>query len=281
MLNLPFLSKVVEKSVLLRFNKHCNENNLMPDYQLAYIVNFSCDTALLKLTNDLLLVVEHLEVTPLVAIDVSAAFDTIDHDLLLSILSKKFGVVGNVLKSFDSYLRPRRFQIQIDDTKSKEIELPLSVPQGSCAGPVLYLGYASTIQEVIQDPNGSSSTYKPIDLPGFADDHAYIKLFAAKSRADETNAMGELVHCASRNKNWMYSNRLKMNDRRIEFIMFGSRNLLTKCMTTDININGTSGKRENIIRYLETWLDSVLSFKYHVKIKSKSGMFNLVHIKRL
>ena len=120
-LNLPFLSKVIEKSVL-RFNKHCNENNLMPDYQSAYRANFSCETALLKLTNDLLRVMEHQEVTPLVVIDQSAAFNTIDHDMLLSVLSKKFGVVDNALKWFDSYVSPRRFHVQIDDTKSKEIE---------------------------------------------------------------------------------------------------------------------------------------------------------------
>ena len=138
MSNLPFLSKVVEKNVLLRFNKHCDENNLMPDYQSAYRGNFSCKTALLKLTNNLLWVMGHQEVTPPVAIDLSAAFNTIDHNLLLSVLSKKYGVVNNALEWFDSYLRPRRFQVQIDNTKSKENELPFSVPQGSCAGPVLY-----------------------------------------------------------------------------------------------------------------------------------------------
>ena len=145
----------------------------MPDYHSAYRANFSCETALLKLTNDLLWVMEHQEVTPLVAIDLSAAFDTVDHDLLLSILSKKFGVVNNALTWFNSYLRLRRFQVQIDDTKSKEIELPFSVPQGSCAGQVLYSAYASTLQEVIYDLDGSSSTYQPIDLHGFADNHAY------------------------------------------------------------------------------------------------------------
>ena len=87
-LNLPFLSKVVEKSVLLRFNNHCDENNLKPDYQSAYRANFSSETALLKLTiNDLFWAMEHQEVTPLVAVDLSAAFDMVDHDLLLSILS--------------------------------------------------------------------------------------------------------------------------------------------------------------------------------------------------
>ena len=98
---------------------------------------------------------------------------------------------------------------------------------------------------------------------------------------DEINKMGDLVNCAARIKNWMDGNRLKMNDSKTEFIMFSSRKMLTKCITTDININGTRVKKENIIRYLGVWLDSVLSFKYHVKIKCKSAMFNLVHIKRL
>ena len=94
---------------------------------------------------------EHQEVTPLVAIDLSATFDTVDHDMLLSVLSQKFGVADKALKWFDAHLRSRRFQVLIGDTRSKEIELPFSVPQGSCAGPVLYSAYASTLQEVIND----------------------------------------------------------------------------------------------------------------------------------
>ena len=93
--------------------------------------------------------------------------------------------------------------------------------------------------------------------------------------------MGELVNCASRIKNWMDGNRLKMNESKTEFIMFGSRKVLTKGTTTDINISGTSVKRENIIRYVAAWLHSVLSFKYCVKMKCKSAIFNLVCIKRL
>ena len=145
----------------------------MPSYQSAYRANFSCETALVKLTDDLLWVMEHQEVTPLVAIDLSAAFDTVDHDMLLSVLSKKFGVVDNALKWFDAYLRPRRFQVLIGDTRSKEIDLPFSVPQGSCAGPVLYSAYASTLQEVINDQNEWTRINKPIELHGFVDNHAY------------------------------------------------------------------------------------------------------------
>ena len=98
---------------------------------------------------------------------------------------------------------------------------------------------------------------------------------------EEINTMGDLENCAKRIKIWMDGNRLKMNDSKTEFIMFGSRKMLTKCTTTDININGTSVKKQNAIGYLGVWMDDVLSFKYHVKMKCKSAMFNLVHIKRL
>ena len=93
--------------------------------------------------------------------------------------------------------------------------------------------------------------------------------------------MGDLENCAKRIKNWMDDNRLKMNNSKTEFIMFGSSKMLTKCITADININGTRVKKQNVIRYLGVWMDDVLSFKYHVKMKCKSAMFNLVQIKRL
>ena len=145
------------------------KTNLMPSYQSGYRANFICQTALLKLTDDLLWAMEHQEVTPLVAIDLSATFDNVDHDLLLSILSKKFGVVDRALKWFESYLKPRSFQVLIGDTRSKENELPFSVPQESCAGPVLYSVYASTLQEVINDQDESPGINKPIELHGFVD----------------------------------------------------------------------------------------------------------------
>ena len=76
--NLPFLSKVVEKIVLTRFNKHCDKYQLMPDYQSAYRKNFSCETAIIKITNDILWSMEWKKITSLTCIDLSAAFDTVD-----------------------------------------------------------------------------------------------------------------------------------------------------------------------------------------------------------
>ena len=77
--NLSFLSKVVEKAALNQFTRHCDAHRLMPDYQSAYQRYYSCETALVKLVNDLLWNLENQNITMLTAIDLSAAFDTVDH----------------------------------------------------------------------------------------------------------------------------------------------------------------------------------------------------------
>ena len=79
----------------------------------------------------------------------------------------------------------------------------------------------------------------------------------------------------------MDGNQLKMNDGKTEFIMFGSKYQLNKCVTHHININGLSVQKADVIRYLGAWMDKHLSFKHHIKVKCKVAMFNLIRIKRL
>ena len=84
-------------------------------------------------------------VTPLIAIDLSMAFDTIDHNIIPDVLSTKFGVKDTALNWFKSYLRSRGFQVQIGSDRSTVVDLPFCVPQGSCASLVLYFACASTL----------------------------------------------------------------------------------------------------------------------------------------
>ena len=81
--NLTFLSKLLEKCALTQFSKHCDNNHLIPDYQLVYRQGYSCETALLKLVDDVLWSLERGNATNFMAIDLSAAFDTMDHNILL------------------------------------------------------------------------------------------------------------------------------------------------------------------------------------------------------
>ena len=89
---LPFLSKCLEQCTLTQFNDHCRKCNLMPDYQFAYRENYNCETALIKIVDDILWSMEKGKVTALMALDLSAAFNTVDHEVLLRVLQKRFGI---------------------------------------------------------------------------------------------------------------------------------------------------------------------------------------------
>ena len=210
--NLPFMSKLIEKAALFHLNKHVNDHNLLPRNQSAYRQHHSCESALLRLVNDILAAMEDQEITALIALDLRAAFDTVDHDILLDVLECQYGIEGVALEWLDSYLRPRSCRVSVNDTVSSSRDLTCSVPQGSCLGPWLYLTYAGTIFDIVPP---SISVY------GFADDHTASKRF--KPTPDlETKSICELENFASEANNWMNVNKLKMNSSKTEYIIFGS-----------------------------------------------------------
>ena len=131
---LSLMSKIVEKCALIRFKNHCNVHTMLPQYPSAYHKFHSCETALTKLVNDYCLwALEDQEVTALVAMDLSAAFDTVDHGILLDVLNKQFGVSGTALKWFDSYLCPRDCKVNVNGSYSTSGPLNFNVPQESLA----------------------------------------------------------------------------------------------------------------------------------------------------
>ena len=83
----------------------------------------------------------------MVALDLSAAFDTVNHKILLEVLNKYYGIHGLALKWIESYLTNRQFWVQIEDKFSEVKTIDFSVPQGSILGPILFICYASTLQE--------------------------------------------------------------------------------------------------------------------------------------
>ena len=143
--NLSFLRCLVEKCVLIQFNKHCADNTLLPNYQSAYRASYSYKTALVKMVNDIFQGMVRMKITALTAIHLLAAFDIIDHEILLEVLQIKFSFTDQSLHWFDSYLRPRGFQVIIEGQRSEIINLPCRVPKGSCGGPMYYSVYASTL----------------------------------------------------------------------------------------------------------------------------------------
>ena len=270
--NLNFLSKVLEKLVLYQFNDHCAKFHLYPDYQSAYRKYFSCETALLKIVDDILWNMEVQTVTALACIDLSAAFDTVDHHVLLDVLRVRFGITDVALDWFASYLRPREFMVNVGDAYSSKKELTFSVPQGSCAGPTLYSVYASTMADVI--PSN-------LDIHGYADDHAIKVSFTSGIQSAEEKAILDMEGTLAEIRSWMNTNRLKMNDSKTEYIVFGSRQQLNKLCSTTLNVNDTPIEASDCVKYLGVYLDKNLNLKQQITAKCKVACLNLFRIKNI
>ena len=93
----------------------------MLDYQSAYRKFYSCETVLVKLVNDILWAMEHQKILSLVCIDLSAAFDMVDHKILEQVLQNQHGITGTVLQWYKTYIRPRGFKVNILEEYSDEI----------------------------------------------------------------------------------------------------------------------------------------------------------------
>ena len=256
--------------MLLQVSKHCEEYQLQPDYQSAYREHYSCKTAILKISNDILWGMEAQSITSLVALDLSAAFDTVDHEVLLSILSNKYGIKSKALKWFDQYLRPRSFKVTVNGAYSKDKDLMVSVLQGSCVGANIFNLYCLPLQDVVPDD---------LQLSGFADDHSIRKAFKAGNTNEEISTISKLESCLLSIKQWMDQVRLKMNPSKTEFIYFGNAPQLLKCTIDSINVAGDLILRSDVIRYLGVWLNATLNFKLHVTKKCKAAMINFIRIR--
>ena len=205
--------------------------------------------------------------------DLSAAFDMVDHQILLDVLENRFGITGTALSWLRTYLQPRFCKICVNKSCSKLQDLTFSIPQGSCAGPVLYLVYASTIEDVIP-PH--------ICLHGYADDHDMKNEFDASNRMDETITINShLVSTTDDIKIWMDENHLKMNGAKTEFVTFAARKQLPKCEITKITVDYCVIERASVICYLGAWLEQHLNLRKQITTKCATAMFNIQHIKHI
>ena len=148
-------------------------------------------------------------VTLLALLDLSAAFDTVDHEILLRRLTTSFGIRGKALEWFSSYLSGRSQRILFDGVTSDNFDLRFGVPQGSCLGPLLFVVYASKLFEIVQ-------AHVP-DAHCFADDTQLYLSFNPNSPTDQAEAVCTMERCISDLRKWMYQDKLKINDDKLNF----------------------------------------------------------------
>ena len=136
--NLSFLSKVIEKVIASRIISHIENNAIIDKFQSADKCGHSTETPLLRVYSDIVTTIGKGNGSFLVLLDVSAAFDTIDHSNLFDILEKYVGITRDALQFIKSYLSDRSQSTRIEYIMSDIIHIICDVPQGSVLGPLKF-----------------------------------------------------------------------------------------------------------------------------------------------
>src|SRR5678816_407340 len=185
-------------------------------FQSAYRKFHSTETALLRIYNDLLLASNRKEVSALVLLDLSAAFDTIDHQILLTRLRTFFGFSGTALSLIESYLSNRLQFVTIDNQSSAPLPITTGVPQGSVLGPLLFSLYTS--------PIGNIFSNSKVNFHLYADD---TQLYISFSSSDSAHSLATLTSTLDSVYSWLTLNRLSLNPDKTEYILIGTCLLYT------------------------------------------------------
>ena len=146
--NLSFLSKLLERASQARLEVFLDSSDSTPMMQSAYHQFHSTVTAIMKVYNDLLLAADNGDVSVLCLLDLTAAFDIIDHDLMMLKLERQFGLRGVVRDWFRSYLCGRTYQVIHSGKTSYTVHVICSVPQSSVLGPRIFILYAADLEDV-------------------------------------------------------------------------------------------------------------------------------------
>ena len=265
--NLSFLSKLLEKVALRQLNVHLQTNNLFHPYQSAYRSNHSTETALLRIVNDLLHATDSGKVSLLTLLDLSAAFDTIDHSILLSRLQNTFGIRDSALSWFKSYLSGRTQTVSINNMNSKPSNLVCGVPQGSVLGPVLFSLYTVPLASIINKHNINHQLYSD-------DTQLYLSV-----TPDEIDSLLKITSdCFTDIKNWMTENKLKLNDDKTEALLVGTQHKLSNISVTTLKLGETSIPLVSVVKNLGVHIDNTLSMQTFTNSTTQSCYFHLRRI---
>jgi len=270
--NLSFLSKVLEKVVSLKLDDHIQKSSLRDDFQSAYTQFHSTETAVLRVQSDILNALDQGKAGILVLLDLSAAFDTIDHRILLDRLKHIFGITGTALEWFASYLSDRSQSVLVNGASSKFSKLCFGVPQGSVLGPKLFTMYMKPLGDLIKQHG--------LDYHMYADDTQVYIFFKKNCAQSQVAAVQRIELCLSVIETWLKDNMLKQNCEKTEVAVFFPVRFQPS-LDVSLNVGGATVKTGPVVRNLGAMFDSSMSMTAHVSAVIRSCYMHLRNIGRI
>jgi hypothetical protein len=269
--NLSFLSKILEKVVCRRIEEHLNRNTLLDDHQSAYRSHASTETALTRVNNDILLALDKGHHAALILLDLSAAFDTIDHDIFLHRAQHTLGIRDGANDWLRSYFTGRSQAVALAEVVSSDASLKYGVPQGSVLGPKGFCMYTLPLGAILRKHNMAYMTY--------ADDtQAYITI-TNESQWNDTAAA--IAMCFADIKIWMNSNFLRLNEDKTDFIVFTSKNRSRPQQQFQLQLGSTLLQPSEHVRNLGIVQDNALTMERQINSVTKSGYYHLRRIAKI
>ena len=261
---LPSFSKIFEKLVATRLLSFLDSSNLIAKCQYGFRKNYSSYMALLDVYDKISSALDAGELPIGVFIDLSKAFDTLNHSILIAKL-EYYGVRGIALQWFTHYLQSRQQYVFYNNATSTLRSIDCGVPQGSILGPLLFILY-------INDIENCSDLFKFVL---FADD---TNLFYSSDNADHFVEQVNYELCKL--STWFQANKLSLNVKKTNFILFGNRHIRTSTPIS-LYIEGVPLEQVQFTKFLGVFLDRQLRWTEHfnyisLKISRGLGMINRV-----
>ena len=263
---LPFLSKALERAVLYQLSSFLQQHNLLDPHQSGFQSGHSTETALLAVIDALATTRTSSLSFVLILLNLSAAFDTVNHQLLISTLAE-MGISGTALSWIASYLADRSYQVAWRGSVSAPHPLLTGVSQGSVLGPLLFSLYTKSLGSIIKSHGFSYHCY--------ADDTQLFLSFPPSA----TQVNEEISACLADISLWMARYHLKLNLDKTELLYIPHRT--SPLPELSVTVAGTTVTASCSARNLGVVLDDQLDFKEQVVVMSWSCRFILYNIRRI